>query len=290
MNEKKLKLMDKGLSLFAEKGYHSTSIQEIATKAGISKGAFYLYFQSKEDFIATSIDYIYSKITDSLTQINDGNLPPKEKLVQQITMLIGYIERYKGFIVRYLTESISIGDRMDSLIEKMNVKNFHWMKKTIESIYGDKINDLLIDIMIQFEGLLNGYFKWIVMYNIKIEAQKTSEFIVRRLDDLVNGMLTQDETPLITKNHLTSLLSYKKQDIKDVLFSLQRKITNLPVESDKKKQLYEVVETLKKEKNQSDVKPILLQGLLAHFAPYPVLQAECEQLADLWGIELLQQN
>lgn len=176
---------------------------------------------------------------------------------------------------------------MDSLIQKMNVQNIYWMKDTIETIYGDEINDLLVDIMIQFEGLLNAYFKWIIMYNIKIEPKKTSGFIVRRLDDIVSGMLSQNETPLITKEHLASLLNYRKQDIKEVLFSLHEKITSLPVKKDKKEQLYEVVDTLQEAKSKSDVSSILLQGLLAHFGPYPVLHDECEKLADLWEIELL---
>src|SRR5699024_12446899 len=97
MNEKKLKIMDIGLTLFSEKGYHSTSIQEIATEAGISKGAFYLYYQSKEDFMASSIDYIYLKIMNRLDQISNEELLPREKLAQQINILLGYIESYKGF-------------------------------------------------------------------------------------------------------------------------------------------------------------------------------------------------
>ncbi|MTW87604.1 TetR family transcriptional regulator [Virgibacillus dakarensis] len=44
MIEKKLLLIEKGINLLARKGYHTTSIQEIATAAVVSKGAFYLYF------------------------------------------------------------------------------------------------------------------------------------------------------------------------------------------------------------------------------------------------------
>src|SRR5699024_11383607 len=111
--------IDISLSLFSYRGYYSTSIQQLATEAGISKGAFYLYYQSKEDFLASSINYIYSKITERLDQAFDLKLSPEDTLAQQIDILIGYVDHYKGFILRFFTESISIGDRMDSLIEKM---------------------------------------------------------------------------------------------------------------------------------------------------------------------------
>ncbi|GKY88184.1 TetR/AcrR family transcriptional regulator [Sinisalibacter aestuarii] len=41
-------LLDAALALFVEKGYSHTSVAEIARKAGVSKGALYLYFPSKQ--------------------------------------------------------------------------------------------------------------------------------------------------------------------------------------------------------------------------------------------------
>lgn len=40
MNEKHKLIIDKSVELFAEKGYHATSVQEIAEKCGIAKGSF----------------------------------------------------------------------------------------------------------------------------------------------------------------------------------------------------------------------------------------------------------
>src|SRR5690625_963513 len=128
------------------------------------------------------------------------------------------------------------------------------------------------------------------MNNIKIDSKNKIKCIIRRLYKIVNGMIRQRETPIITKDHINSLINYKKQDFKDMMQTLYEKITSLPIKNEKKNQLYEVVATLKKEKNQTEANPILLQGLLAHFAPYPVLHDECEQLAELWGIELLQNS
>lgn len=41
-------LLDAALALFVEKGYAHTSVAEIARRAGLSKGAVYLYFPSKQ--------------------------------------------------------------------------------------------------------------------------------------------------------------------------------------------------------------------------------------------------
>ena len=42
-------LMDAALALFAEKGFAATRLDDVAHKAGVSKGTLYLYFDSKDE-------------------------------------------------------------------------------------------------------------------------------------------------------------------------------------------------------------------------------------------------
>ncbi|HEY8697249.1 MAG TPA: TetR/AcrR family transcriptional regulator [Rhizomicrobium sp.] len=42
-------ILDAALSLFAEKGFAATRMDDIASRAGVTKGTIYLYFQSKEE-------------------------------------------------------------------------------------------------------------------------------------------------------------------------------------------------------------------------------------------------
>ena len=57
MNEKKEKIIKASIQLFAKKGFSSTTIQEIADECGISKGAFYLHFKSKEQLFNRAFEY-----------------------------------------------------------------------------------------------------------------------------------------------------------------------------------------------------------------------------------------
>src|SRR4029079_16396152 len=44
-------LMDHATQLFADNGYHPTSVAEIVQGLGVGKGVFYWYFQSKEELL-----------------------------------------------------------------------------------------------------------------------------------------------------------------------------------------------------------------------------------------------
>ncbi|NIS38573.1 helix-turn-helix transcriptional regulator, partial [Candidatus Saccharibacteria bacterium] len=48
-------ILESALELFATKGFHGTSIGEIAKKAEISKGLAYHYFDSKQDILEAVI-------------------------------------------------------------------------------------------------------------------------------------------------------------------------------------------------------------------------------------------
>lgn len=55
-------ILDAALALFVEKGYAHTSVAEIARKAGVSKGAVYLYFPSKQAVLEGLVERAVSPV------------------------------------------------------------------------------------------------------------------------------------------------------------------------------------------------------------------------------------
>ena len=52
--EAKKKIIAAGIEVMSEKGYNQTTMDDIAARLGVSKGALYLYFKSKDDLIVES--------------------------------------------------------------------------------------------------------------------------------------------------------------------------------------------------------------------------------------------
>ena len=76
--QKKELIMGTALELFAENGYHSTSISQIAKKAGISKGLTYNYFESKKELLDELIQHGFEEIFNNLDLNKDGVLTEDE--------------------------------------------------------------------------------------------------------------------------------------------------------------------------------------------------------------------
>ena len=58
-------LLDAALDLFVEKGYAATRVEEVAARAGVSKGTLFLYFSSKEElFKAVVLENLSSRFVE----------------------------------------------------------------------------------------------------------------------------------------------------------------------------------------------------------------------------------
>jgi TetR/AcrR family transcriptional regulator, fatty acid metabolism regulator protein len=63
-----------------EKGYHETSIDEIAARVGIAKGTVYLHFPSKEDLVVAIFERDMQQLLQSIDSTMDSALSAREKI------------------------------------------------------------------------------------------------------------------------------------------------------------------------------------------------------------------
>jgi AcrR family transcriptional regulator len=74
------RLLGEARRLFRERGYAATSLEQIAEAAGVTKGAIYGHFSSKEDLLISAIE---AAPTPALaTAMNDQSLPLRERLAE----------------------------------------------------------------------------------------------------------------------------------------------------------------------------------------------------------------
>jgi AcrR family transcriptional regulator len=74
------KLAQVSVELFATQGYAQTSVQQIVDAAGVTKGALYHYFKSKDDLLFDIYDRILSLQREHLDEIVARGLPVEETM------------------------------------------------------------------------------------------------------------------------------------------------------------------------------------------------------------------
>src|ERR1700752_2804202 len=64
-NDKRARILDAAIKTFAERGFHSATVAEIARAAGVADGTIYLYFKGKDDLLLRLFD---EKMTELLAE------------------------------------------------------------------------------------------------------------------------------------------------------------------------------------------------------------------------------
>lgn len=79
-------ILDSAYDLFSEHGYHSTTLQEIAERAGVGVSSLYSYFPSKIHLLYAVVEPWYQEAFERLAQRVSKEKTPREKLS---TILLG---------------------------------------------------------------------------------------------------------------------------------------------------------------------------------------------------------
>jgi AcrR family transcriptional regulator len=66
---RRAQLLAVALDLFAERGYHATSITHIIEKASVARGTFYQYFRSKQEIFDDLLDQLFEQVTSVVAPI-----------------------------------------------------------------------------------------------------------------------------------------------------------------------------------------------------------------------------
>ncbi|CAH1903930.1 Transcriptional regulator, TetR family [Candidatus Nitrotoga sp. HW29] len=96
---KREKLLDQGVYLLMNQGYHATGINEIVNAVQVPKGSFYSYFESKENFAAQAISHYIEPFIERLTRhLQHSQAGPLTALKNYYAELIVEVENngYKG--------------------------------------------------------------------------------------------------------------------------------------------------------------------------------------------------
>lgn len=133
---RKQEFMEAAVLLFVEKGYDKTTVNDIISAVGVTKGSFYYHFQSKEDVVAAVIQELATGVAERVKAVHgrDG-LGAPAKLLSIVSSLQGYRAEQKG--------------RYEALYRILNREENHALASRFQSAVEEQALPLIVDIMAQ---------------------------------------------------------------------------------------------------------------------------------------------
>lgn len=118
----KEEILLKSSDIFRTKGYHNTSMQDLAQNCGLLKGSLYHYFQSKEMLMKDLLFWIHTYLKERVFPIaTDTTLSPEErmtKLLKKMSKLL--LEKEGGCLVGNTTlETVGVIPEFHEVLKKI---------------------------------------------------------------------------------------------------------------------------------------------------------------------------
>ena len=284
MKEKEKLIIETSIKLFATKGFNATSVQEIVNECDISKGAFYLYFKSKEALLLAIMNYYFKMITDKINEIENEDLPPYEKFQKQLECQLIEICKHKEFIIMQIRENaMPFNDEIHDLLSEMKMNTHRYYKRRLFGIYGKKIEPYFWDITMMIQGFFHSYLELVMLDKIELDFSYLSRFILKRTDDLVEGLLRSGDEPVLSFEKLDDL-------VKD--FTASNRINEstlvhmlddaLEVAEDENSRIS--LEVIKEEIQKDETRPIVIKGMIVNLDEDNSLQHLVDALRHFYTI------
>ena len=201
--ERREQLLNVGRKLFAEKGFETVTVEEIAAKADVSKPVVYEHFGGKEGLYAVVVDREMNYLLDSVTQAlmgsrNDG--ASARELVEQAGMaLFNYIDTNpQGFsiLVRDSPVTAQTGSfaslMLDIATQVEDVLAAEFKAHGINDNYAPMYSQMLVG-MVAFTG----------QWWLDVRKPKKEEVVAHLVNLAWNGLRDLDPKPTLTKQKKT---------------------------------------------------------------------------------------
>lgn len=284
MNEKQVQIIEVAIQLFAKKGYHLTSIQEIADAAGIAKGSMYLYFKSKEELLLSVYKYYYDLFSrNTMYTAKDLSLSPKERLHLQLVMQFENIIQHRSFIKMQMKEqSIPLNEEIKQFLFSVRASSFEWFYSHLIDIYGEDIKPYALDGAVIFNGMMKEYMGHMILDNKRFDTGKLVSFIIAQIDYMMKGLLADQPEPFLDERMMAEFLAYGKQgagehlamQLSGTLKQLRELAEQSSLEAKQRNEIMNALGVIQDELEQAEPRTVLIQGMLSYLNGFQLPEAE----------------
>jgi len=198
----KIELLRAAEAEFAEHGLTAAKVERITSRAGVSKGAFYLHFGSKEDCFRLIVESFLARFAACIEPIVDlAQRPPSshdELLANAMQHDIAILEVcwQNRSLLRMLLEGgggTPHAYLVEEFRERTRAQSKDWIRSAIDAgVYRDDVDPDIVS------GLMSGAYERLVQDLIRLDRKPDLEAWCRQLLDLfTRGLLAR----AITADH-----------------------------------------------------------------------------------------
>jgi len=169
-NLRRMEILEKAEKIFSAKGFHSTTIAEIANTSGFAVGTLYQFFQSKEALYTTMLTEKLATMYTNIRESSCGNRDVVEKIEGLISSHFSFVESNADFCRIFVRgDHLSLSAGSEKLRQRL-MADYTVHVSFIEEVMREGIQDGILKkleprmMAVALTGIINSCAsKWLTM-------------------------------------------------------------------------------------------------------------------------------
>lgn len=270
MTDKKQQIIEAALKLFADKGYHATSIQEIAQTLGIAKGSVYVYFKSKEELLVSICKHYSELMAGQFREIAaNSRLSPRERLIAFVVLQNDHYVQYGDLIKMLLQERVVLNGEIGRIVFALSAELLRGYRSVIVELYGEQAEPYSYDAANLFEAMVGSYMKLVFLGHGQLDFVRIANYLAGRLDDIVSGLLAQRPQPILGAGDIAAadgkglFGGSAKRTAFDEIDALREAVERLALKPAQTAEIESALQVLEGELRKPEPQTVVARGMLA---------------------------
>lgn len=263
--DKRAEIMKQAVHLFSLKGFHQTSVQEIAYAAEMSKGAFYKHFDSKELLFIEILKQHHQEIMLEISNSQVGvNADQKDIFKQKLAIEIERtLSNHEFFMMVFKDFTLTESEQLKDVFMELRQSTVTLHKTILLDTYGLRVEPFLPDLVALLEGLMQQYIFVLVFEKKEVPIPKLVHFITTAVDAIVANLASME--PVLTK-------AYSKASTLEE--ALERLYERIIASEERPEKLLASLDLMKSQIAKKETEDFLLEALLVYMKQYPSIKNE----------------
>jgi AcrR family transcriptional regulator len=137
-DRRRRELLDVALKVFSERGYHETRIADLIEAAGVARGTFYLYFESKNAIFHALLDELVARIRASIVgvELGEGALPLRDQLIATIERVLAVFDASPDLTSFVLRVAVGIDPEIDKKLGELYARLHDFITMSLDNGVG----------------------------------------------------------------------------------------------------------------------------------------------------------
>jgi AcrR family transcriptional regulator len=188
---RRAQIKEDALRVFSERGYHATSVSDLVDAAGVARGTFYLYFDSKDAIFLELVDDLTAHLRANIVGIDltRGGQSMEDQLQATVVRILRTVESNHALTRIIFREAVGLDAVVDARLAAFDDELYGYVARSLQvgvALGTIRATDVATAAASVVGSVREIVYRWVVRSGLPLDVERVARGVI---DHHLRGLL-----------------------------------------------------------------------------------------------------